>query len=85
MLDHPVPYTMLAGNLLASGQQRSVEDVGKLSSHDIIGRPPLPLQALLKLCLLVPITGQGSVLPAGIRAPMSPVRLRRKPTSIPPI
>jgi len=61
MLDHPMPSTMLSVHALASGRQRSVEDVGILSSSDIIGKLLLLLQVLLMLCSLVPATRRGLV------------------------
>jgi hypothetical protein len=76
MLDHPMPCTMPPEHVLASGQQRSVEDVGILSSRDITGRLPLVAEVLLMPSLPVPATRQRSLLPANIRAPMPLVRLK---------
>ncbi len=84
MLDHPMPCTMLPEHVLASGQQRSFEDVGILSSHDIVGWLPLMAEVLLMPCLLAPSTRRGLVLPASIRAPMPLVRLKRITTPLSP-
>jgi hypothetical protein len=44
----------------------------------------LLVEELLMPCLLVHVTRLGSVLPAGSSAPMPLVRLKRKPTPLPP-
>jgi hypothetical protein len=84
MLDYPMQCTMPPAHVLASGQQRSVEDVGILNTRDIIAWLPLLVEELLMPCLLVHVTRLGSVLPAGSSAPMPLVRLKRKPTPLPP-
>ncbi len=84
MLDYPMSCTVPPAHVLASGQQRSFEDVGTLSTLDIIVQLPLLVEVVLMPCLLVHVTRLGSVWPAGIRAPMPLVRLKRKPTPLPP-